>query len=208
MRKLAILAIVMLGMLLMVGVPGTSADSATLEYRYLMPRPLIDEITDPGNTCTSSADTDAGNDTPFRNCPAGATADNGDVIDINGNGTFSLNPKSATGSGRFTHHFAGGGSMNGTWTATELLSFKTYGPSPILNPTFRTGLAHIRVHLVGDDGTEAHGILTVGCILPQVKMPGGVFEGVRLNVQGLLNFNMETDPRGTLFILTSGDDGF
>ncbi len=98
--------------------------------------------------------------------------------------------------------------MNGTWTATELLSFKTYGPSPILDQTFRTGLAHIRVQLVGDDGTEAQGILTVGCILPQVKMPGGVFEGVRLNVQGLLNFNKETDPRGTLFILTSGDDGF
>ena len=99
--------------------------------------------------------------------------------------------------------------MSGSWTATELLSFKTYGDSPILDPTWRTGIAHIRVHLVSDDGTmEADGILSVGCILPQVKMPGGVFEGVRLNVQGGPNFNKEVQPRATLFVLTSGDDGF
>ncbi len=207
MIKVVILAIVMLGTLIMAGVPGASAGSATLEYRYLIPRPLIDELP-PSNLCEAS-DNPSGVADPFADCPAGATAENGDVIDINGNGSFTLNPKSATGSGRFTHHFAGGGSMNGTWTATELLSFKTYGPSPVIpDPTFRSGLARIRVHLLADNGTEADGILTVGCILPEVKMPGGVFEGVRLNVPGLLNFNKEAAPRGTLFVLTSGDDGF
>ncbi len=184
-----------------------SAHDNGVEYQYLVSpgRDLINPDCD---------QTDA--DTAFALCPDRATASNGDVIDIKGDGTLTLHAKSATGGGSFRHMDSDGNVIaDGTWTATELLSFKTYGDSPALlggppptvQPTWRTGLAHIRVHLVSD-GNEADAILSLGCTLPQVKMPGGVFEGVRLNVQGGLNFNKEVQPRATLFILTSGDDGF
>ncbi len=55
---------------------------------------------------------------------------------------------------------------------------------------------------------EADAKLSLGCKLPEVRLPGGVYEGVRLKVQGGLNFNDEVDPRATLFVLASGDDGF
>ncbi len=197
---MATLLVSVIGFSASVGERSASADSSPLTYDFLVSpgRDLINPDCDQGDP-----------DTAFALCPDRATAQNGDVIDIKGSGTLSLHSKSATGRGEFVHYFAGGGSMSGTWTATELLSFKTYGPSPILDPTWRTGMAHIRVHLVSDDGTvEADAILSLGCKLPQVSTPGGVYEGVRLKVLGGLNFNMETDPRATLFILTSGDDGF
>lgn len=189
-----------LGASTLVGVKGVSAGSSPLDYTYLVSpgRPLI------------SGDCDQTDEnTAFALCPDRATAQkNGDVIDIKGDGTLSLHAKSVTGGGSFRHLDSDGNVIaDGTWTATELLNFKTYGPSPILNPTWRTGIAHIRVHLVSG-AMEADAILSLGCILPQVKMPGGVFEGVRLNVQGGPNFNKELQPRATLFILTDGDDGF
>ena len=92
--------------------------------------------------------------------------------------------------------------MSGTWTAIELLSFKSYGSSPEtvgLPPTWEAGKAIIRVHLVADGGMEADAILTVGCRLPEVKLPGGVFEGSTLNVQDGPNFN-KADFGSTLFL--------
>jgi hypothetical protein len=127
-----------------------------------------------------------------------ARASNGDTIEIAGEGTLSVHPKSVTGSGTFTHNFAGGGSVSGTWTATELLSFKSYGSSSAVPPNWEAGKAIIRVHLVAD-GMEADAILTVGCILPEVIVPGGLFEGSTLNVQGGLNFN-KADVGSTLFL--------
>ena len=67
-----------LGAATLAGVEGVSAGSSTLEYKFLMPRPLIDEITDPLNTCTRS-DNPTGDAGPFLNCPAGATASNGNA---------------------------------------------------------------------------------------------------------------------------------
>ncbi len=107
--------------------------------------------------------------------------------------------------------------MAGTWDAVELLSFKSYGPgdpNPPFNlpPSFLAGLAMIRIHLLVDDQWVADAILRLGCILPGAKVPGakggvagagvrgGALEGVRVNVQGGLNFNMEVDPGATLFI--------
>ena len=169
------------------GVVSASADSETSEYQW------IAGVTIPGFPVCDS--------TSVPPCPDVARASNGDTIEIAGEGTLSVHPKSVTGSGTFTHHFAGGGSVSGTWTATQLLSFKSYGSSPEtvgLPPTWEAGKAIIRVHLVAD-GMEADAILTVGCILPEVMMPGGVFEGSTLNVQGGLNFN-KADFGATLFI--------
>ena len=134
-------------------------------------------------------------------CPGEAIADNGDLIELSGQGVLTLNPKSAVGGGVFTHSFAAGGSMTGTWTAIQLLSFKSYGPSPLLPPSFEAGDALILVHLVDSEtGLGGDAILRVGCILPQVKLPPATFEGIRLSVMGGVNFNKETQPRATLFI--------
>lgn len=132
-------------------------------------------------------------------CPDVATASNGDTIVIEGHGTLSVHPKSVTGGGTFTHNFAEG-SGSGTWEAIELLSFKSYGSNVPggLPASFEAGKAIIRVHLVAGE-MEAHGILTVGCLLGGPSEPGGAFEGVRLNLQGGPNFN-KPDVGATLFI--------
>ncbi len=167
-----------------------NAGSETLNYRWLAGAGAVDF--GPGTVC------DLG--TP---CPDVATASNGDTIEITGEGTLSVHPKSVTGSGSFTHNFAEGGSVSGTWTALKLLSFKSYGSSPAavgLPPTWEAGKAIIRVQLFIGGNPVATGTLTVGCILPEVEVPGGAFEGSTLNVRGGPNFNKNLE-RATLFIL-------
>lgn len=124
-------------------------------------------------------------------CPDVATAPNGDTIEIRGEGMLSVHPKSATGEGTFVHKDPQGNVFGtGAWEATELLSFKTYGPGDDTVPEdWRTGKALIRVHLTAASGFEADGILTVGCVLPGARVPGGLFEGATLQIQGGQNFN-------------------
>src|SRR5947209_2221639 len=55
-------------------------------------------------------------------CPDVARAANGDTVSISGMGSLSTHPKSAKGSGTFTHTFSGG-HISGTWMVTDLLSF-------------------------------------------------------------------------------------
>ena len=141
------------------------------------------------------------NDPPAPSCPAEAMAENGDVIELFGAGMLTLGPKSADGGGEFTYIPSAGSSVSGTWVAKELLSFQSYGPSPVLPQTFEAGRAQIMVEL--DEvapGVGGLAILRVGCILPQVKLPPATFEGIRLTVLDGLNFNMESQPRATLFI--------
>ena len=135
-------------------------------------------------------------------CPSEAMAENGDIILIEGEGMLTLGPKSADGDGVFTYIPTVGDPVNGTWVAKELLSFKSYGPSPVLPfPTFEAGMAQILVEL--DEvapGVGGDAILRVGCILPEVRQPPASFEGIRLTVLDGLNFNKEFQPRATLFI--------
>lgn len=168
----------------LMGATAASADSGHRTYRWL----------------AGQGDTGFGNLCDFGlPCPDQAFAPNGDALELAGEGTLSIHPKSVSGSGTFTYYFDGG-SIGGSWTATELLSFTSYGPSPALPPTFEAGKAQIRIHFVADGGAgEVDGILTLGCILPDVKVPGGLFEGIRVNVLGAINFN-QTTPAATLFI--------
>ena len=165
--------------------------SETREYRWLAGAGVVD-FPAPGVTVCELG-------VP---CPDIATASNGDTIEISGEGTLSVHPNSVTGSGSFTHNFAGGGSGSGTWTATQLRSFESYGSPPEeegLPPTWEAGKAVIRIHLVAD-GMEADAILTVGCVLPGVTVPEDAFEGSMLNIRHGPNFN-HPDLGATLFIL-------
>jgi hypothetical protein len=56
------------------------------------------------------------------------TAANGDQIAITGEGEFSVNPNSINAAGAFTHTDSSGNvRATGTWTATALLNYQSYG---------------------------------------------------------------------------------
>ena len=133
--------------------------------------------------------------------PAGnkARADNGDVVTIIGTGTFDVAAKSATGGGTFVHKTSGGTVVgSGTWAATALLDFQSYGNAVPqgLPPTFFGGRVMLTALLTSSANPSAHlpAILQVECALG--KVPAGAVEGVRLNVQDVINFNKTVPESG------------
>lgn len=131
---------------------------------------------------------------------------------VAGGNTLSVNPKSVQGTGIFIHNDENDIRMaSGTWTATELLSYKNYGSAgddtgfPFADG--RAGFANIRVHLVADfgpgAGAEFDAILRIRCLLPgNDSTPPSWVEGIRISVEDGLNFN-KTIPipnEGTLFL--------
>ena len=181
-RSLSLIAALAL-MLSVLGASSVAADSGSANYVYLI-----------GTEPLCGLDPSA--------CPDVARAANGDTIDMTGSGTLSIHPKSVSGGGDFVHKDAAGNVLgSGTWTATELLSFHSYGSAAVqgLPSEFEGGKAMIRVHLspaAGGAGFDA--ILRVTCLLGD-KIPASAEEGVRLAVQGILNFNKEVSGF-TLFI--------
>lgn len=124
-------------------------------------------------------------------CPDIAVADNGDMVQIAGQGSLSIHAKSVTASGTFVH-MAPDGTVKamGTWTALQLMSFRSWGNSPGLPANFVGGQALILVQLsVG--GTPVHtAILTVICDVG--NPPTGLMEGIKLAVQDTpFNFNKQ-----------------
>ena len=122
-------------------------------------------------------------------CPDVAKADNGDTVEITGSGTLSVHPKSVTGEGTYTHNAADGSTLeSGTWTATQLLSFNVadcgVGGFP---PNFCGGLAIILVQLSSGSGAILQVYCDIGTPPPSYPDP----EGVRLAIQGGLNFNQK-----------------
>ncbi len=146
-------------------------------------------------------------------CPDAAMASTGETIEISGEGTLSIDaedgdPEDVTGGGSFRHIDAGGGVIaTGTWTAKELISFASFGPSAApFPPTWEAGNALIEVELVSDvGGMEFDAVLRVGCILDPTDpdLPAGAIEGVRLDVEDFLNFDQDLE-RSTLFIRLAG----
>ena len=60
--------------------------------------------------------------------PNFGVAANGDQIAITGEGEFAVNPNSIEASGRFTHTDSSGTVRGmGTWTATTLIEYQSYG---------------------------------------------------------------------------------
>jgi len=123
-------------------------------------------------------------------------APNGDQIAVTGDGPFSVHPKSVNASGAFTHMDSHGNVLaSGTWTATQLLTYQSYGCGIVLGqplpPNFCGGQLKLRVLLTA--GTQqVPGILTVFCIIgPKAPAshdePDG--EGIHLDVPGVANFN-------------------
>lgn len=135
--------------------------------------------------------------------PDVALAPNGDEVILTGTGTLSIHPKSVTGGGTFTGPTGTELAGTGTWSATDLLSFVSYGPSltGAAPPSFRTGQALIRIQLHPAGAASAIGaILRIECHVPGSVVPGGIEEGINLLVPGVANFT-EQAGGNTLFVL-------
>jgi hypothetical protein len=128
--------------------------------------------------------------------PNFGTAANGDMVTITGHVDFSVNPNSAEGSGTFTHT-ASGGTVQGTWSATGLIDYQSYGCGTILgDPSLPDNLCggkvKVRVTLSTPFG-QLPAIMTVICIIGP-NPPDSAFgdkrsEGAMLGVPGVINFN-------------------
>lgn len=132
--------------------------------------------------------------------PQTGVASNGDVVKVFGGGSFQVNPKEVTAEGTFFHEDSEGNPLgDGSWEATDLLSFQPYGcgivtfpdPDVILPPNFCGGALKMRVELKAG-GVTFDGVLTVFCIVgPKApsshNTPPG--EGVTLDIPGVINFN-------------------
>jgi hypothetical protein len=138
-------------------------------------------------------------------------APNGDQIAISGEADFSVNPKSAEGSGSFTHSNAAGTVLaTGTWEVTGLVDYQSYGCGVVfgtpLPPNLCGGRVAMRVVLTTPAG-ELPGILTVICVIGP-NPPNSIItsadrsEGATLNVPGIINFN-HTAGGDNLIIQTS-----
>ena len=130
--------------------------------------------------------------------PNFGAAPNGDTIAISGEADFSVDPNKVEGSGSFTHRNAAGTVLaTGTWEATGLLDYQSYGCGVVfgtpLPPNFCGGRVAMRVILTTPLG-QLPGILTVICVIgpnppDSIISNGDRSEGAMLNVPGLVNFN-------------------
>jgi len=130
--------------------------------------------------------------------PNFGVAPNGDTIAIEGEAEFSVNPKAVTGSGTFTHRNAAGTVLGtGSWQATGLLDYQSYGCGVVFGntipPNFCGGRVAMSVMLRTPHG-ELPGILTVICVIGpnppnSIISNGDRSEGATLSVPGVINFN-------------------
>jgi hypothetical protein len=157
-------------------------------------------------------------------CPAVVKSAQGDSYEMSGAGTLSMQSKSVTAAGTYTHKSASGNVLEtGVWVASELVSFDSYGiapgalmragrasgPSqlgPMRSRMFSGsmaagGLAVFRIRLLPVRGRPRIAMLQVNCALGKAPAERQV-EGIRLAFQGGgAEFNEEASGR-TLFLLT------
>jgi hypothetical protein len=125
-------------------------------------------------------------------------APNGDTVAMEGEVEFSVNPKAVEGGGSFTHRNAAGTVLaTGTWEATGLLDYQSYGCGVVFGtaipPNFCGGRVAMRVMLTTPLG-QLPGILTVICVIGpnppnSIISSGDRSEGATLGVPGIINFN-------------------
>jgi hypothetical protein len=130
--------------------------------------------------------------------PNFGVAPNGDQIAVDGEANFSVNPKAVDGGGTFTHTNAAGAVLaSGTWEATGLLGYQSYGCGEVFGtpiPSFLCGgRVAMRVMLTTALG-ELPGTLTIFCVIGpnppnSIISNGDRSEGATLSVPGVVNFN-------------------
>jgi hypothetical protein len=130
--------------------------------------------------------------------PNVSQASNGDQVAITGEGDFQVHPKAVEAAGTFTHTDSEGNVLaTGTWTATQLLAYQSYGCGFVLGNEIPADLCggklKMRVTLT-PEGTELAipAVLTIFCIIgpnPPASHDDPSGEGITLVVPGHANFN-------------------
>lgn len=147
--------------------------------------------------------------------PNVGVAANGEAIEITCEagehicGSFSVHPKSIEASGEFAHFLADGTLFaSGTWAATALISYQSYGCGEVLGEPIPSDLCGGMLKFAATFSTplgELDGIITVFCIVgPNAPashdQPSG--EGVTVVVPGIINFN-HTGGGENVYVQTS-----
>lgn len=125
--------------------------------------------------------------------PVIMAADNGDRLEIRGDGLFTIWPRSIHGAGTFVHRDASGIELRrGSWIAAEFLTFRPYDGSG--------GRLELLIELI-PEGQPAGipGKMTVDCPLGDDAPPSSLFEARVVFQDSGLNFNKRVQG-GTLFI--------
>jgi len=157
-------------------------------------------------------------------CPAVVKSAHGDSYEMSGAGTFTLQSKSVTAAGTFTHKSTDGVALEtGVWIASQLVSFDSYGiaPGALMRegrafgpPQFGPmhsrmfsgsmpagGQAVFRIRLLPVRGLSKNATLEVNCALGKVPAEHQT-EGIRLAFEGGAGeFDEEVSGRA-LFLLT------
>ncbi len=127
--------------------------------------------------------------------PDMAIATSGAVVQMTGDGVLSVHAKSASGGGGFTQLDPDGNVVaSGTWAATGLAKFVSYGT---IGENLFGGQAILSVTLTPETGSSFSGVLWVTCLVG--SPPPGAEEGIRLNAHDI-NYN-KADGGDTIFIL-------
>lgn len=169
----------------------------------------------------------------FRDCPAVAQTANGESIEIDGAGTLNVANKSVVGAGAFTERTRMGEVVTtGTWVATGLMNFQSYGLAPgalqldypklrAFRPPFMSlgkvpdpmsaamagpvavgGLAVIGIRLLPDVGNPAEAVLQVRC--GRGKVPEGQGDGIRVTITGGAVFDQQVSGTAVFLLRRSG----
>jgi hypothetical protein len=153
----------------------------------------------PGSAAPPTADSydylaGAGFVCDFGGCPAVARSDSGDTIEIKGAGTFRLKLAQVTGGGEYTwRNPAGQGVETGTWTASRLVAFQSFGIGVF---GLEGGVAQMRITLSSGRGA----LLRITC--DEGDEPPSAHEGIRVAIADGPNFNTEVSGL-TAFIPSS-----
>ncbi len=129
----------------------------------------------------------------------------GGSIAIQGGGELKVskrgNPLDVDGGGLFARFDENGRLLKrGTWEARQLLLFDAYGEGVGLPAGLESGRALIRIRLDPPGGKKVDAVLEIGCRLPGNDGIFGTIEGVRVMVDGGLNYNLPADPSATVFV--------
>jgi hypothetical protein len=124
-----------------------------------------------------------------------AQAPDGSTITMKGHGSLTTAPdRSASGGGTYVKS----NGDSGTWTATQLDSFVSYGAGTV--PPTNGGEAKLRVTL----SNGQTGVLTIFCVAPGSNPPPSKMEGIQLILGSGVSDEYTTELSGnTVFLRTS-----
>ena len=136
---------------------------------------------------------------------AGQFSEGGRFI-IQGGGELKISkkgkPQHVKGGGLFAQFNEAGDVIvsSGTWKARKLLLFEAYGEGVGPPAGIESGRVLMLIRLHPEGGKKVNAVLEIGCRLPGNAGIFGTIEGVRVMVDGGLNYNLPADPKSTVFV--------